>query len=142
MTVAQVIRSPDIGPQRPVIRPRCLTDDFVARVTASATSGNTNPLTLPWGTNHSSGGNDDYSKRTAWDDAEIDDLGQKLELIRSKFPSGCIPPHTPVVPQLLKMIHADPKAVPIYAKRHIVDSSRLSTGLIFSLFKYKYNLNI
>ena len=133
MAVAQVLRSPNIGPQEQPFRPRCLTSGFIARATVS-TAVNANPLALAWGTNHSSGG--DESKRASWDDAELEDLWEKLELFRTKFPSGCIPPHAPVVPQLLKMIHADPKAVPIYAKRHILDSSRLATGELLYLHFY------
>lgn len=134
MEVSQALRSPQIGPAIDPVRPRCLIDGSISRVSAPAYT-DSNFLKLPWGTLHSSGGDD--AKKARWDAEELNDLQMKYETFRLKFSGGIIPAHAPVVPQLLKAVHADPKAVAIYAKRHIVDSSRLATGkfsYIFLLF--------
>jgi hypothetical protein len=88
----------------------------------------TNYLSHDWGTAHSSAGDD--SKKAPWDAEEIADLRERHDRIAQSYPGGKIPMHASVVPQLLKAIHADPKAWPIYAKRHILDSGRLTTGFL------------
>jgi len=125
LEVGQALRSPAIGPVLEATRPRFLTEE--APRSSIPTYANTNFLSLHWGTNHSCGGDD--SKKASWDQAELDDLYSKYATISQRFAGRVIPPHTPIVPQLLKMVHADPEAVPIYAKRHILDSGRLATGI-------------
>jgi len=125
LEVGQALRSEALGPAVDPTRPRLLTEDF-ARRAASSDAVSTNYLLLPWGVSHSSGG--DITKRAPWDEAELYDLHLKQQIISERYPGGIIPSFTPVVPQLLKMIHADPRAIAIYAKCHILDSARLSTG--------------
>jgi hypothetical protein len=125
LEVGQALRSQAIGPVMDPTRPKLLTTDF-ARRAASSDDVITNYLLLPWGVNHSSGG--DISKRATWDEAELYDLHLKQGIISERYPDRIIPAFTPVVPLLLKMIHADPNAIPIFAKCHILDSARLSTG--------------
>lgn len=135
LEVAQALRSQAIGPAMDPTRPKLLTTDF-ARRAASSDAVITNYLLLPWGVNHSSGGcSGDVSKRATWDEAELYYLHVKHGIICERYPDGIIPPFTPVVPLLLKMIHEDPNATSIFAKGHILDSSRLSTGKAHSTKK-------
>jgi hypothetical protein len=127
LEVGKALRSESIGPPKEATRPRMLTDDFVARGRATSTNAvPTNFLLLPWGSLHSSAG--DMTKKASWDQAEILDLHDKYTQICKRFPDGVIPPHTAIVPELLKMVHADKRAIPIYNRRHIIDAGRMSTG--------------
>ena len=129
--VSLALRSPHIGPVIDPTRPTCLINGSISRASAPAFP-QSNFLKLPWGTLHSSGGDD--AKKAKWDTEELLDLELKYESFCLKFPGSIIPAHAPVVPQLLKDVHADPKAVAIYAKRHIVNSGRLATGMFSYIF--------
>jgi len=69
------------------------------------------------------------TKKASWDQAEILDLHDKYTQICKRFPNGVIPAHTAIVPELLKMVHADGRAISIYHRRHIIHAGRMSNWL-------------
>ena len=124
LAVAQALRSPALGQSPAVIVPQCCLENS----TSTRLQTNTNYLAHEWGTAHSCAG--DESKKASWDAREIADLRERHARIAQGYPGGKIPMHASVVPQLLKAIHADANAWPIYAKRHILDAGRLTTGFL------------